>query len=205
MKRFSKMFSVTELVPSAWVARAMYWACMSVGKPGVLFRGHVGSFELAARANANVVGTDIDLDTALFELGDERAEVLRFAAVDIEVAAGDGSCDEEGAGLDAVGVDAVACAVEFGDALDADGGCAGAFDFCAHGDEQGSEVGDFGLAGAVFEDGLAFGQGGGHQKVFGACDGDLVEDDVCAFEAVGAGFEVAVVLGDGGTHGFEGR
>ena len=34
MKRFSKMFSVTVVVPSAWVARAMNWACMSVGKPG---------------------------------------------------------------------------------------------------------------------------------------------------------------------------
>src|SRR6202011_1737291 len=34
MKRFSKMFSVMEVVPSVWVARAMYWACMSVGKPG---------------------------------------------------------------------------------------------------------------------------------------------------------------------------
>ena len=34
MKRFSKMFSVTMVVPSACVASAMYWACMSVGKPG---------------------------------------------------------------------------------------------------------------------------------------------------------------------------
>src|SRR5271157_4798623 len=34
MKRFSKMFSVTMLVPSACVASAMYCACMSVGKPG---------------------------------------------------------------------------------------------------------------------------------------------------------------------------
>ena len=131
-----------------------------------------------------------------------------FAAVDVEVAAGDGSGDEEGAGLDAVGVDAVARAVEFGDALDADGGGAGAFDLCAHGDEEGGEVGDLGLAGAVLEDGFAFGEGGGHEEVFGAGDGDLVEDDVRAFEAAvavvgAAGFEVAVVLGDGGAHGFE--
>jgi hypothetical protein len=129
--------------------------------------------------------------------------VFGVAAVDVEVAAGDGAGDEEGAGLDAVGVDAVARAVEFGDALDADGGGAGAFDLRAHGDEQGGEVGDFGLAGAVFEEGFAVGEDGGHQQVFGAGDGDLVEDDVRAFEAVGAGFEVAVVLGDGRAHGFE--
>ena len=125
------------------------------------------------------------------------------AAVDVEVAAGDGAGDEEGAGLDAVGVDAVARAVEFGDALDLDGGGAGAFDLRAHGDEQRGEVGDFGLARAVLEDGFAVGQGGGHQEVFGAGDGDLVEDDVRALQAVGAGFEVAVVLGDGRAHGFE--
>ena len=147
-------------------------------------------------------------DAALFEFGDECAEVFGFAAVDVEVAAGDGSGDEEGAGFDAVGVDAVAGAVEFGDALDADGAGAGAFDLCSHGDEEGGEVGDFGLAGAVFEDGFAFGEGGGHEEIFGAGDGDLVEDDVRAFEAAvavvgAAGFEVAVVLGDGGAHGFE--
>ncbi len=129
--------------------------------------------------------------------------MLGLAAVDVEVAAGDGSGDEEGAGLDAVGVDAVARAVEFGDALDADGGGAGAFDLCAHGGEERGEVGDFGLAGAVLEDGFAVGEDGGHQEVFGAGDGDLVEDDVRALEAVGAGFEVAVVLGDGRAHGFE--
>ena len=105
-----------------------------------------------------------------------------FAAVDVEVAAGDGSGDEEGAGFDAVGVDLVAGSVEFCDALDADGGGAGAFDLCAHGDEQGGEVGDFGLASAVLEEGFAFGEDGGHEQVFSAGDGDLVEDDVRAFE-----------------------
>ena len=82
-------------------------------------------------------------------------------------------------------------------------GGAWAFHLCAHGVEQGGEVGDFGLAGAVLEEGVAIGEGCDHEEVFGAGDGDLVEDDVRAVEAVGAGFEVAVVLGDGGTHSFE--
>ncbi len=34
MKRFSKMVSVMTLAPLARDMRAMYWACMSVGKPG---------------------------------------------------------------------------------------------------------------------------------------------------------------------------
>ncbi len=139
---------------------------------------------------------------------EQGSEVGGVAAVDVEVAAGDGSGDEKGAGLDAVGIDLVAGAVELCDAFDADGGGAGAGDLCAHGVEKGGEVGDFGLAGAVLEEGFAFGEGGGHEKVFGAGYGDLVEDDVRAVEAAvavagGAGFKVAVLLGDGGTHGFE--
>jgi hypothetical protein len=75
-----------------------------------------------------------------------------FAGVDAEVAAGDGSGDEKGAGFDAVWVDAMARAVEFGDALDADGAGACALDFCSHGNEEGGEVGDLGFAGTVLED-----------------------------------------------------
>ena len=128
-----------------------------------------------------------EADAAGFELGDERAEVGGVAAVDVEVAAGDGPGDEEGAGFDAVGIDAMARAVELGDAVDLDSGGACAFNLCAHGVEQGGEVGDFGLAGAVLEEGVAIGEGCGHEEVFGAGDGDLVEDDVRAVEAVGAG------------------
>jgi hypothetical protein len=173
------------------------------GEAGEFFGGDVGGLQFAAGADADVVGTDFDFDAALFELGDERAEVEGLAAVDVEVAAGDGAGHEEGSGFDAVGVDAVTGAVEFGDSVDGDGGGAGAFDFGSHGDEECGEVGDFGLAGGVFEDGLSFGQNRRHQDVFGAGDGDLVEDDVGAFETVDTGFEVAVVLGDGRTHSFE--
>ena len=66
----------------------------------------------------------------------------------------------------------------------------------AHLVEQVGEVGDFGLAGAILQNGLALGEGCGHQQVFGAGDGDLVEDDFRALEAVGAGFDVAVILRD---------
>ncbi len=146
---------------------------------------------------------DVDADAALLELGDERAEVLGLAAVYVEVAAGDGTGEEEGSGLDAVGVDLVARAVQPGDAVDANlrGSCA--FDLRAHRDEQGGEVRDFGLAGAVFEQRLAFGEDGGHEDVFGAGYRDLVEDDVRAAEAIGSGFEVAVILRDDRPHGFE--
>ena len=97
------------------------------------------------------------------KFGDDGAEVVGVAVGDGEVAAGDGACDEEGAGLDAVGIDAVMRAVEAGDALYADGGGSGAFDLCAHGNEEGGEVADFGFARAVFHQGFAFGEDGGHE------------------------------------------
>ncbi len=98
--------------------------------------------------------------------------------------------------------------MQLGDAFDLDGSGAGALNLRAHGGEQGGEIGDFGFAGAVLEDGFAVGESRGHQQVFGAGNGDLVEDDVRALELAGAvvraaRFEVAVVLGDGGAHGFE--
>jgi len=129
--------------------------------------------------------------------------VFGVEAFDVEVAAGDRACDEEGAGFDAIGIDAVTDAVEFGYACDFDGGGACAFDLCAHADEHGGEVGDFGFARAVFKEGVAVGESSGHEQVFGAGDGDLVEDDVRALETIGTGFEVAVLLRDGGAHGFE--
>ena len=75
--------------------------------------------------------------------------------------------------------------------------------FRAHGGEQRGEVGDFRFAGAVLEEGFALGEDGGHEQVFSAGDGDLVEDDVSAFEAFGAGLDVAVLVADDRAHGFE--
>ncbi len=87
--------------------------------------------------------------------------------------------------------------------LHADGGRAGALDVCAHLVEQGGEVDDLRLAGAILQDGLALGERGGHEQVFGAGDGDLVENDFGALEPFGAGFDVAVILADLGAEAFQ--
>ncbi len=52
----------------------------------------------------------------------------------------------------------------------------------AHLVEQVGQVGNLRLARAVLHDGFALGERGGHQQIFGAGHGDLVEDDVRAFE-----------------------
>ena len=66
----------------------------------------------------------------------------------------------------------------------------------AHFVQQVGQVGDFGLAGAVLHDGFAVGQRRGHQQVFGAGDGNFVEDNLAALQPFGAGFDVAVLLRD---------
>src|SRR5580700_5380206 len=120
-----------------------------------------------------------------------------FAASDVEVSASECGGDDECGGFDAVRNDAVLGSVKFGNAFDANGRRACTFDAGAHFVEQVSEVGDFGLASAVLHDSFAVGQSGGHEKIFSAGYGDLVENDFCAFEALGASFDVAMFLANG--------
>ena len=75
MKRFSKMFSVTVVAPSACVASAMYCACMSVGKPGYSSVEMSAALRLPPERTRTYPCRDVDADAAGFELGDERAEV----------------------------------------------------------------------------------------------------------------------------------
>ena len=91
----------------------------------------------------------------------------------------------------------------FAHTLNANRRRAGAFDLRSHFVQEVGEVGDFGFAGAVLQDGLAVGESCGHEQVFGACDGDSVENDFRTFEASGAGFDVAVFLRDFRAETFE--
>ena len=90
------------------------------GKAGIFFGGDVGAAERAVGAHADCVGTeDFHVDTCLLKLGDHGAEVSWLAVGDDEVAAGDGAGDEKGSRLNAIGIDAVARAMEAGYSLDA--------------------------------------------------------------------------------------
>ncbi len=66
------------------------------------------------------------------------------------------------------------------------------------------QIGDFRLAGDVLQRGGAFGEGGGHQQMFGGADGDEGEDDVGAGQpAGGAGFDIAAFKFDLRPHGLQ--
>ncbi len=81
---------------------------------------------------------------------------------DGEVAVGDGAGYEERASFDAVGDYGVVGAVEFFDAFDFQNTGAVADDLRTHFAQHDDQVGDFGFAGAILEDGFTVGQGGGH-------------------------------------------
>src|SRR5690242_7694434 len=71
-----------------------------------------------------------------------------------------------------------------------------AFDARSHFVQQVSEVHNLRLARSVLEDAFAVGECSCHHQVFGAGDGDLVEDDLRAFKAIATRFYIAVLLGD---------
>ncbi len=143
------------------------------------------------------------LDPGLLQLGDQGFQVRGRAVGDAQLLAAQRSGDEECARLDTIGNNAMPHPVQLLDALDADPRRARALDLGAHGVEQIRQIQHLGLAGAVFQDGFALGQGGGHQDVFGAGDGDLLEDNLRAVQPVGSGFHVSVFLLDLGAERFQ--
>lgn len=107
---------------------------------------------------------------------------------------------QKGAGLDAVGHDGIFRPAQAADALDADGAAAVAFDLRAAGDKEVGQIHHFGLAGRVFQRGLAVGQHGGHEQVFRAAHGGHVKGDVGAAQLVAMAHDVAFFQLEGGAH-----
>ena len=154
--------------------------------------------DLAAADDAEgVVPDGLEDRPGILQLLDDGLEVGRLDAGEEDVAPGQGPGDEEGPGLDPVGDDLVAGAAELPDALDPDRLLADPVDLGPHLDQELAEVGDLGLEGAVAEDGLALGQGGGHDQVLGPGHRLLLELDGRARELVGLGLDVAVLEADG--------
>ena len=120
MKRFSKIVSRTLDTPSAWVASAMNWACMSVAKPGYssVVTSAATSF-LPARTRSLPLPSHLISTPHDFQFFDDCFEVAGFAIGQQQLATGHRSRDQECAGLDAVGNDRVGGAVQLVDSLNA--------------------------------------------------------------------------------------
>ena len=107
----------------------MYWACMSVGKPGYSSVEMSAARKRSVAADADRAGTEhVDAHAVFAQFGDDGADMIDVAVGHNQIAAGDGAGDEEGSRFYAVGVDAVARAMKPGYAAHANGGCAGALE-----------------------------------------------------------------------------
>ena len=121
------------------------------------------------------------------------------------LAAGGGHRRHIGPGLDLVGDDGVAAAVEPGHAGDLDGVRPRAADVRAHGVQEVGKVHDVGLLGDILDDGGALRQGGGHHDIHGGAHGDHIQIYVGAVEtaALRRGVDEAALQRDLGAHGGE--
>ena len=125
------------------------------------------------------------LHADFFKFAEQGIEMSGIASGNVEIAAGHRPGDEKGSGFDAVGNDAVLRAFQFAYAFYADRGRACAFDLRSHLVKQVGQVGDFGFARAVLKNRFAFRESGGHEQIFRAGDGDLVENNFRVLEAIG--------------------
>ena len=105
-------------------------------KARVLFGVDIGGFEWTITLHADAVAGFCDLNSGLFEFLKYSSEMTGITSGHVQVAAGQRSGDDEGTCFDAVGDDAVFCAMQFGYALHTNCGGACAFNFRAHFDEQ---------------------------------------------------------------------
>jgi len=85
------------------------------------------------------------LNPAVLSAVRTASEVARFGPGDRHAFTGDGTGNEEGARLDAIGDDGVLGAMEFSDSLDLDVLGTSTGDFRTHGGEEGREINDLRL------------------------------------------------------------
>ena len=177
MKRFSKMFSVIVVVPSAWgrerheLRPACRW-----GSPGVLFGRDVRRLERPAPgADPDVIFADIEANAALLELGNQRAQVgtgrsnPRFRSPPVMAPANRNVPASIRSGLIRWRAPWSFC-----DTLHLDGRGAGSLNLRPHCGKQRGKVGDLRLAGRSFSR-IVFtlGKHGRHQNIFRAGHGNF--------------------------------
>src|SRR5690606_11791872 len=120
------------------------------------------------------VGTGTDMGAGFLQLEQYRLENGRIGVLELDATLGGGGGHQIGAGLDAVGHDAVAATAQALHAVDADGVSAGALQLRADGDQEVGRVDLVRFSRGVFQHGAIVGQGGSQHDVLGAGDTDHV-------------------------------
>ena len=184
MKRFSKIVSVTCAVPSA-MQFERHELRLHVGRESRVRRGaeaHRLRPPGASHADRSRRPASM-LAPASRSLSITASRWSARASLQQHVAAGRRHGAQEGAGLDAVGHDAVRGAVQALDALDADAArCRGPRSCAPMAISSSARSATSGSLRGVLEHRLALGQRGGHHQVLGAGDGDHVGGDARALQ-----------------------
>src|SRR5450830_638909 len=144
-----------------------------------------------------------DLRAGLAQLFHHRFEYARTGVPEPHRSSGRGGGHEEGAGLYAVGHDAVLGARERAHALDGNRVAAGALDVRPHRLEAVREIDDFGLARRVLDYGGAFGQAGRHHQVLGAGRIHQIAKNARALQALCPRNDVAMLDANVRAHGLQ--
>ena len=165
------------------------------GKAGMRQSLDVGGQDVARALDGDALALAHHVAAHLLELLQGKHEVVRLHALDGQRPSRQGTCHEEGAGLDAVAAGAMpAGRVQLAHAGDGDVGRTGAGHLGAHLVEEIGEVDDLGLAGGVAYARLALGGNGGHHQVFRRAHAGKLQQHLGTVQAVGrGGLDEAVV------------
>src|SRR4051794_22609850 len=82
--------------------------------------------------------------------------------------------------------------LQFTNAVDRDRWSTGAFNFCAHLDQQFRKICDFGFASGIIQDGSTLSEDRSHHEVLGSGDSDLVESDLSSRQPIARRFHITV-------------
>src|SRR5690606_2574248 len=141
---------------------------------------------IAFRVQLNPVFPDGQVGARFSQLQQHRVQNIGPGILDLNPSPGGGRGYQESTSFHPVRQYVVVAALQRLDAIDLNGRGARPFDVRAHGNQTLGQVHHFRLAGRVFDNGLALGQGRSHQQVFGAGDRDRVQKDMGTFHALGS-------------------
>ena len=159
----------------------------------------------AVHVQLDPVFASVDVGAGFLEFFQYGFKDGRISVLDLDAAAGHGSGNQVGAGLDTVRHHAVVGRVQALDAIDDDGVGTSALDLAAHGVDEVGQVDHFRLARGVLQHAAALGQGSGHHDVLGTGHADGVEEEVRTAQATlrRLGLDVAGFDFDLRAHGLE--
>ena len=84
------------------------------GEAGIFFGDYVCGLQITSSLNPHGIPRVLRLHPDFLQPLQQRAEVSRLAAGDVEIAVGESARNDEGSGFDAVGNNAMLCAPKLG-------------------------------------------------------------------------------------------